>query len=127
MTSSWGISTDGATGYVVWFGSSNLAVSADQIDLGSAISGNSANGLNNITTNTGEISYNDTTKVASRVMSFTVQWRGTSPVTIREWGIFCQSPGILIYRAVLDEPVTLAQYESATLTVTLSVEITNPV
>ena len=74
-------------------------------------------------------SYDDTTHTKTKNVTCTVQNTGTSAVTIREWGIESAIYGgshILLYRALLDTPVTLAQYESATFTCTISLRLTDP-
>ena len=81
--------------------------------------------------------YNLSNGVASRTIRITVQNQGSQSRTIAEWGIegllrydTSSSGGhnwyyryILLYRDVLDTPVTLAQYESATFTVTLELTL----
>lgn len=112
------------------FGTGDTALSSDQVALATKWTSN----VSRVSITNGTISYNDTTHTASRVIKATVQNTGSLPVTIREWGITGRGvrgtnnyPEVLLYRALLDEPVTLAQYESATLTVTISIQLTDPV
>ena len=72
-------------------------------------------------------SLDSTTHTKTKTVTCTVQNTGSSAVTIREWGIECYTSGqVLLYRALLDTPVTLAQYESATFTCTISLRLTDP-
>jgi hypothetical protein len=73
-------------------------------------------------------SYDDTTHTKTKTVTCTVQNTGASAVTIREWGIegYVGTP-VLLYRALLDTPVTLQQYESATFTCTISMRLTDPI
>lgn len=73
-------------------------------------------------------SYNDTNQTKTKTVTCTVQNTGVAAVTIREWGIEANVSGnyVLLYRALLDTPVTLQQYESATFTCTLSLRLTDP-
>ena len=73
--------------------------------------------------------------VASRTITVTVQNPNVTAMTISEWGLFggvydnqnsvssTTSTGVLLYRALLDTPVTLQQYESATFTLTLQLTV----
>ena len=74
-------------------------------------------------------SYDDATHTKTKTVTCTVQNTGSAAVTIREWGIETQVAGqsVLLYRALLDTPVTLQQYESATFTCTISMRLTDPV
>ena len=88
-------------------------------------------GISRVAVDNGEMLYDETTHIASRTVRATVQNTGSSPVTVTEWGIAgtgyrngtCE---VLLYRALLDSPVTLNQFESATLSVTISVQLTDP-
>ncbi len=73
----------------------------------------------------------------TRTVTVSVQNTGSENVTIREWGIFGSirtsnyySSSIataLLYREVLDSPVTLGQYQAATLELTVTLTLTDPV
>ena len=73
-------------------------------------------------------SYDDATHTKTKTVTCTVQNTGAAAVTIREWGIEGSVTGYatLLYRALLDTPVTLQQYESATFTCTISLRLTDP-
>ncbi len=73
----------------------------------------------------------------TRTITVSVQNTGSNNVTLREWGIFgvirtqvyassCIATALL-YREVLDSPVTLGQYQAATLELTVSLTLTDPV
>lgn len=66
---------------------------------------------------------------ASRSYTFTVQNTGALPLTITEFGMVVRvvRDSTLIYHELLDSPVTLNQYESATLTVTVTMELNDPI
>lgn len=80
--------------------------------------------------------YDDQAGSVSRLVTVSIQNQGANPVTIREWGIFgvirtqvyaSQSVATaLLYREVLDMPVTLTQYQAATMEVTLRLTLTDP-
>ena len=72
-------------------------------------------------------SYDAVTHTKTKTVTCTVQNTGSAAVTLREWGIEGY-PGaaVLLYRALLDTPVTLQQYESATFTCTISLRLTDP-
>lgn len=74
-------------------------------------------------------SYDDATHTKTKTVTCTVQNTGSAAVTIREWGIEAIVAGsyVLLYRALLDTPVTLQQYESATFTCTISMQLTDPI
>lgn len=66
----------------------------------------------------------------SRTYKVVVQNQESVSKTIKEWGIYAVTTGssyIMLYRALLDTPVTLAQYESAEFTVTITMELSDPV
>ena len=81
--------------------------------------------------------YDDSVGTVTRIITVSVQNTGSESVRIREWGIFgtirtlsYSSNNIataLLYREVLDSPVTLGQYQAATLELTLSLTLTDPV
>lgn len=92
--------------------------------------------VNNVTN--GNYSYAN--GVASRTVTVTVQNPNVTAMTIREWGLYgmaysnpssyfdsvyatSRSSLCLLYRALLDAPVTLQQYESATFTLTLQLTV----
>ena len=75
----------------------------------------------------------------TRVIRQTVQYTGNDSLTLREWGVVVRyltglsSTGasasgtdIFLYHELLDTPMTLTQYQSATLDLTLTVTLTNP-
>ena len=69
----------------------------------------------------------------SRVIRLTIQ-NGAAQQTITEWGVFNQLMQsttslygvILLYRELLDVPVTLAPYDAATLALTLTLTLDDP-
>ena len=81
--------------------------------------------------------YDDSVGTVTRTITVSVQNTGSNNVTLREWGIFgvirtqvYASTSIataLLYREVLDSPVTLGQYQAATLELTVSLTLTDPV
>ena len=76
--------------------------------------------------------WNTATGEVTNTVKLTLQNVGAEAVTVREWGVFAEPVTgwgnyMLIYRAVLDTPVTLAVNQSATLTLTRSVTLTDPV
>ena len=81
--------------------------------------------------------YDDNTATVTRSIAVAVQNTGSESVTIREWGLFgavrtlVYGSGIiaraLLYREVLTTPVTLTQYQAATLTLTVSLTLSDPV
>lgn len=93
-------------------------------------------GLTRVAITNGTRTFNKETGVISRPVSITVQNPNTTPAVIREWGIFDwvrslnvgnvrETDVYLLYRELLDTPVTLNQYESAKLelTVTLTLDL----
>lgn len=122
--------TASGTSPALIFGTGNTALSSDQVALATKWTSN----ISRVTVTNGTISYDENTHTASRTIRATIQNTGSLAVTIREWGISGRGrrgannyPEVLLYRALLDEPVTLAQYESATLTVTISMQLTDPI
>ena len=84
------------------------------------------------------LTYDVAAGTASKTVKLVVQNNAAASVTLREWGIWTSiqkyagsSPTyenyVLIYRALLDTPVTLAQYETATLTLTISLTLEDPI
>lgn len=81
--------------------------------------------------------YDDQAGSVSRLVTVSIQNQGANPVVIREWGIFgvvrtqvyasTSVATALLYREVLDTPVTLTQYQAATMEVTLRLTLTDPV
>ena len=74
--------------------------------------------------------WDTTTGVVSNTVKVTVQNRNAEAVTVQEWGIQHLIPEagfFLFYRAVLDSPVTIQPNQSAMLTLTRSVTLTDPV
>lgn len=74
--------------------------------------------------------WNTATGVVSNTVKMTVQNRNAEAITVREWGIQYLIPEagfFLFYRAVLDSPVTIQPNQSAMLTLTRSVTLTDPV
>lgn len=111
------------------FGTGSGAASVNDLSLSHKWTSN----ISRVSLTNGPISYDDTTHTATRTITTTVQNTGSTPVTVTEWGITGRGMRgtanfeVLMYRALLDTPVTLNQYESATLTVTISVQLTNPI
>lgn len=81
--------------------------------------------------------YDDQAGSVSRLVTISIQNQSANPVTIREWGIFSVVKTLayysnnvataLLYREVLDTPVTLTQYQAATMEVTIRLTLTDPV
>ena len=81
--------------------------------------------------------YNDQTGVLTRTITLSVQNQSGGSITIREWGIFghvrtseyysSAYAEALLYREVLDSPVVLANYQTATIQVTVSLTLSDPV
>ena len=107
----------------IWFGSSDAAALNTDITLGSVYS----SGVTYVASTNSEISWNGDT--ASRTFSVIIQNTATDSKTIREFGIVSASSGnaVLLYHGVLDTPVTISQYESAGLTLTVSMTLSDPV
>ena len=72
----------------------------------------------------------------SKTVVLTVQNNNATAVTLTEWGILNRvgynssysiyTGDILLYRALLDSPVTLQPYQSATLTLTITLTLSDP-
>lgn len=75
--------------------------------------------------------WDTTTGVVSNTVKMTVQNRNAEAITVREWGIQRVDGSLsfwsLLYRAVLDSPVTIQPTQSAMLTLIRSVTLTDPV
>ncbi|MBO7670382.1 MAG: hypothetical protein J6S60_07305 [Oscillospiraceae bacterium] len=125
-------STGSSTGYAylqVAFGSGDTAPSAADYALASPLSNISA-----ISTVHESLSIDAVNKTVTRVEKITVQNTNASSVTIREWGIilygytnYLSGGRFLIYRALLDNAVTLGANQAATLELTMSVTLDDPV
>ena len=111
---------------LIRFGTSDTTPTAADIDLGNPWS----SGISYVSVNSGTPSVSGS--AVSRTFTVTVQNTAAASVTVREFGIFCYLSGspesgyVMLYRAVLDEPVTIAQYESATLTFTVTMTLSDP-
>jgi len=118
----------------VILGTSDTAPTAADFDLGSPWS----SGVSYVSVSNGERVF--TADSCARTFSVTVTNTSDSPVTVREFGIFSYakynsgstsstSPAnqYMLYRGVLDEPVTLQQYDNATLTFTITVTLGEPI
>lgn len=115
-----------STGYnnnYVRFGFSDTTPTADDIDLGNAWS----SGVKYVSVTNGTRSWSGAT--VSRTFSVVIQNVSDAAVTVREFGIFTGTSNgyCLLYRCVLDSPVTIARYESATIEFTISQTISNPI
>lgn len=113
------------------FGSGTSAPAMTDVNLNQELAG-----LTRVAITNGTRTFNKETGVISRPVSITVQNPSNTPAVIREWGIFsgvahsnngANSEGsiYMLYRELLDTPVTLNQYESAKLdlTVTLTLDL----
>ncbi|MBQ9413107.1 MAG: hypothetical protein IJU29_08445 [Oscillospiraceae bacterium] len=85
--------------------------------------------ISRITTSSTGPTLDSQTGVLTETMTATVQNNGSAAVTVREWGIegYANYSGkrFLLYRDLLQTPVTLNQYEAATFTCTLLYQIPN--
>ncbi len=73
---------------------------------------------------------------ASKTVKLVVQNVGPAAVTLTEWGILNRvgydtayslcTGDLLLYRALFDSPVTLQPYQSATLTLTITLTLSDP-
>lgn len=80
--------------------------------------------------------YDDNLGTMTRTITISVQNQQSASVTIREWGIFGSVRTLLfgsnaiaqalLYREVLDAPVVLAQYQTATLQLTVHLTLSDP-
>jgi len=105
------------------FGTSDTTPEATDIDLGNAWS----SGINYVSESHTGITWNGAK--ATRTFHVTVQNTAAATVTVREWGLFCQTSNgyAMLYRGILDSPVSIAQYESATISVTVELTISDPI
>lgn len=81
----------------------------------------------------GSAGYNAKTGVAMAYGAVTIQNSDPAARTIREWGLFTwirdasgTSHNILLYRATLDEPIVLQQYETITIKFTRRMQLDVP-
>lgn len=79
------------------------------------------------------ITYDTENGTATRVVKLSIYNNSASQtVTVAEWGLFCffnnngNSYYVMLYHGLLDSPVTLAPYQSATLTLTLDLTLNDP-
>lgn len=120
-----------STGYVTLrIGGEQSVVTPSPSDYN--IYGPITSGINYVSVVNGTISYNPSTGIAERVDSVTIQNTGAGAITVYEWGLFgslpLRSSGItyaemLLYRGVLDTPVTLATFETITITFTRRMQL----
>ena len=105
------------------FGTSDTAPAATDTDLGNQWSEN----ITYVKATYGNITWNGAK--ATRTFTVTVQNTAAATVTVREWGLFCQTSNgyAMLYRGILDSPVAIAQYESATIQVTVDLTIEDPI
>ena len=132
-----GISQQSGSSYgaylVVRFGQSDTPPTAADYNLGDPVTSN----LSYISVSSGSLQYDTATATVSRTYTATVQNLASASVTFREFGLFVYTNTIsgesnsstitMLYREVLDTPVTLAQYETATITFTVSLTLGDPV
>lgn len=124
-------SNRGDRSLVLRFGSGTSTPAVTDVNLNQELAG-----LTRVAITNGTRTFNKETGVISRPVSITVQNPSTTPAVIREWGIFSgiaylnagttsEDTIYLLYRELLDTPVTLNQYESAKLelTVTLTLDL----
>lgn len=122
---------DGSRNLLLRFGSGTSVPAATDVNLNQELAG-----LTRVAITNGTRTFNKETGVISRPVSLTVQNPSTTPAVIREWGIFSEATysynsansetiTYMLYRELLDSPVTLNQYESAKLelTVTLTLDL----
>lgn len=74
-------------------------------------------------TRTAPSAFDAVTHKYSSTRTFTVNNSGTSSITIKELGIFCL--GLLVYREVLDSPITIDPGESVTVSFTREATVFN--
>lgn len=116
-------------GFFVRYGSGNTAPAESDYMLNTVLSGISA-----LSTVYEKPVWDTATGVVSNTELVTIQNTNSAAVTVREWGITMRDPisgslnrDYLVYRAVLDSPVTIQPNQSAMLTLTRSVTLTDPV
>lgn len=121
-----------STGYVTLrIGGEQSVVTPSPSDYN--IYGPITSGINYVSVVNGTISYNPSTGIAEREDNVTIQNTGTGAKTVYEWGLFGSVPyrsgstgytaDMLLYRGVLDTPVTLQQFESVTITFTRRMQL----
>jgi len=77
-------------------------------------------------------SFDSTTHKVSRTYTLTIQNTAAATTTVREFGLFTvlsattNSGDVMLYRGILEEPVTLRQYESATIEFTIEMTLDDP-
>jgi len=121
-------SSTSAEALTVRFGTSNTPPTGEERNLGSPWTNN----LKYVKTTRSNLTWNGNT--ASRTYTVTVQSEASGSEVIREFGLFCHgirtssSNGcdILLYHEILDEPITLNQFETATISFTVSMTFTEP-
>ena len=111
----------GYDGLAVVFGSGSTEPSTEDVQLQSPLSSLAYRAVTN-----GAYKFETGTGVITRDVKVTVQNTSASQVKIAEWGIlaYCGSNNTLLYRELLDAPVTLEQFESATLEMTVTLNLT---
>lgn len=79
------------------------------------------------------ITYDIPNGTATKTVKLIIQNVGSSSVTLNEWGVFTPiyrqtsaSDYFLVYRELFDSSITLQPYESATLTLTLTITLNDP-
>lgn len=79
------------------------------------------------------ITYDTDNGTATRVVKLSIYNNSASQtVTVAEWGLFCYFNNngntyyVMLYHGLLDSPVTLSPYQSATLTLTLDLTLNDP-
>lgn len=115
----------------VRFGQSDTAPSATDYNLGDPV----MNNLTYVSASGGNLTYVGAT--VSRTYTVVVQNNSAAPVVFREYGLFVRgvrtsgsstyNEAVMIYREVLDTPVTVNQYETAKITLTVSLTLGDPV
>lgn len=127
------------SGIALWTALASL--STDNISLGSGSTAPAESdyaletplsGINMLSVVNEKPTWDTQTGTVSNTVKLTVQNVNATAVTVREWGIEFRYTGYnlehcLLYRAVLDSPVTIQPNQSAMLTLTRSVTLTDPV
>ena len=100
-----------------------------------------ASGISRLSISNDAITYDTESGTATKVVKLLIQNQSNSSITLNEWGVFqtiryyYKTSGgsttftqdtIMLYRELFDVPVTLASYESATLTLTLTLTLNDP-
>jgi len=103
------------------FGTSDTTPAVTNNYLGEAFT----SGLSYVDAVNGTETYNASTGVATRTDYVTVMNTAGEDKIVREWGIVGRLNGadVLLYRAVLDVPITLPQYYSLKLTITRTMQL----